>query len=142
MATSVLTAKQRIKTLIEATLTDFEVLWGYNGRTVDRHTVIVGEAVWEESSWAGIGTTKPRNEVYSVNCSLFRTGALMSNEEMETEAIGFFNTLETAFRNDPTLSGLLLQGLEVIPNNIGSIPDDSGGAVGIVEFSLRCKARI
>jgi hypothetical protein len=126
MATSALEGKRRVYTLLQNAFTGtaVDVTWGAV-RSPARSWALVGGVTYIDTGWAAIGARK-RMETYEVALTLNVLTPAVDAQTVETMTLGYVDTVDDAFRADPTLGGLTAQGVELVPRSVKSQPTPDG----------------
>lgn len=138
MATSAFTAKERVYTILDATLSPegVQVTWG-GVKSPQRSWAALGAVTYSESDWAAVGA-RGRSEDYdiAVLVNVILPGG--SPRDAEAKTLAFVDAFETALRADPTLGGLAAKGAALVPREFKSQPVTDGSEgdwQGVVRIS-------
>lgn len=140
MATGALELKKAIYETAKETFPDTLVSWGYSDK-FERKNVFLEEVIWENSEWGPIGGNRPaRNETVNIKIyfGVIEPGA--KSHEVEEDAFNMMDVLETALRENPTLSGKAIS-LALVPDRVDSGNTDNGASC-LIEAQVRAVMRI
>ena len=140
MATGALELKKAIYEAAKSTFPDTLVSWGYSN-DFERKNVFLEEVIWENTEWGPQGGNRPsRTETVNVKIYFGVIEAGAKSHEVEEDAFNMMDTLETALRDDPTLSGKAIQ-IALVPDRVDSGTNDNGASC-LIEASVRAVMRI
>ena len=122
MGTQALVAKARIKALCDTALVGSGVGVTYGPvRSPEAAWLMVGRVAYEATTWAAVGARK-RSETFTVALMLNYKAVGKSCPDAEAAVIGWVNLVEAALRADPSLGGLTVAGVAMIPTDLISQP--------------------
>jgi len=122
MGTKALTAKTRIKALIDTALTGTPVGVTYGPvRSPEAAWCMVGRIAYDKTEWAAIGARR-RSETFTVAVLVNYKASGRSCPEAEAAVIDWVNLIEDALRADVSLGGLTVAGVALIPTSLNSQP--------------------
>lgn len=140
MATAALELKKAIFNTATDTFPDTLVSWGYTDK-FERKNIFLEEVIWENTDWAALGGQRPsRNETVNVKIYFGVIEAGAKSHEVEEDAFNMMDTLETALRENPTLSGKAIS-VALVPDRVDSGNTDNGASC-LIEASVRAVMRI
>lgn len=122
MVTQALVAKKRIKALCDSALAGTGVGVTYGPvRSPESSWCMVGKVTYDSTVWAAIGARR-RSETFSVALMLNYKASGVLLPDAEAALIGWVGQIEAALRADPSLGGLTVGGVAMVPNNFNSQP--------------------